>query len=467
MTHAPDKDVALIRSQISHPVIDGDGHQLEFSPLVADFVAEIAGREVADQFEGLVTRVGLQRETATTGFSPVRAFFAFPSRNALDRMTATLPALLYDRLDQFGLDFVLLYPTLGIPVLTHPDEDFRVPVCRGLNEYNAAVYSEYRDRIEPVAVIPTFSPDEGIAALDHAVGELGLKAVVMSGVIPRAPRDGSRGTWVDSLGHNSVYDYDPLWRRCEELRVTPTFHGTAKGWGSHTSPTNYVYNHLGDFAAAQEAVCRSLVMGGVPRRFPALRFAFLEGGVAWALQLYRDVLGHYEKRNAEAVIEYDPAALDLSRCSELFEGYASDQMTRSWTRFEDTLKTTAVQEHATGLSFNDFEEAQIDGPEDIIDMFVDKFGFGCEADDPLNALAFDSRFLPNGRPLRAVFGSDIGHWDTTDMSRVLVEAWESVEHGHMGEDDFRAFTFGNAVELLTATNPDFFEGTSIEKQVRP
>ena len=30
-----------------------------------------------------------------------------------------------------------------------------------------------------------------------------------------------------------------------------------------------------------EAVCKALFMGGVTRRFPALKFAFLEGGVGW------------------------------------------------------------------------------------------------------------------------------------------------------------------------------------------
>ena len=28
--------------------------------------------------------------------------------------------------------------------------------------------------------------------------------------------------WVDTLAHDSLYDYDPLWRRCVELGVTPT-----------------------------------------------------------------------------------------------------------------------------------------------------------------------------------------------------------------------------------------------------
>ena len=37
----------------------------------------------------------------------------------------------------------------------------------------------------PVAMIPTHTPDEGIAELEHAVGELGMKAIMINGVVHR------------------------------------------------------------------------------------------------------------------------------------------------------------------------------------------------------------------------------------------------------------------------------------------
>jgi hypothetical protein len=36
----------------------------------------------------------------------------------------------------------------------------------------------------------------------------------------------------------------------------------------------------------------------------------------------------------------------------------------------------------------------------------------------------------------------------------------------MSEEDFQAFTFGNAVKLWASLNPDFFKGTVVESQVR-
>jgi hypothetical protein len=45
------------------------------------------------------------------------------------------------------------------------------------------------------------------------------------------------------------------------------------------------------------------------------------------------------------------------------------------------------------------------------------------------------------------------------------EAYELVEDGLMTEEDFRDFVFANPVSLLAGTNPEFFKGTAIEKEV--
>jgi hypothetical protein len=66
--------------------------------------------------------------------------------------------------------------------------------------------------------------------------------------------------------------------------------------------------------------------------------------------------------------------------------------------------------------------------------------------------------------LNAFFSSDIGHFDVPDMTEVVPEAYELVEHGLLDENDFRDFVFENAVRLWGQLNPDFFKGTVVEKQ---
>ena len=53
--------------------------------------------------------------------------------------------------------------------------------------------------------------------------------------------------WLDTLGVDSLYDYDPVWARCAELGVSPTFHNPSMGWSTHSSVSSYVYNHIGMF----------------------------------------------------------------------------------------------------------------------------------------------------------------------------------------------------------------------------
>ena len=84
--------------------------------------------------------------------------------------------------------------------------------------------------------------------------------------------------------------------------------------------------------------------------------------------------------------------------------------------------------------------------------------FGCEADDPINAWAFNRRANPLRARLNALFSSDIGHFDVPDMTEVVPEAYELVEHGLLTDDDFRDFIFTNAVRFWGRGEPGLLQG---------
>lgn len=463
-------EVRRIRARLDHPIIDSDGHLIEFLPLVRDLLVDLAGESLAKGFDVLVdsgqTLQGLSDEVRRSLGIVQTPWWGIPTRNTLDRATAMLPRLLYERLDELGLDVAVLYPTYGLIPIHIGDAELRQAMAAAFNAYVAEQYAPYSDRLIPVACIPTFTPEEALAELEHAVVDLGLRAVMMGGAIPRPiPEGGPLASWMDGLGHGSPYDYDPLWRRCVELGVSPTFHSTGSGWGSRMSTSNFVYNHIGNFAAAGELTARSLLMGGVPLRFPELRFAFQEGGTAWACNLYSDVIGHWEKRNVEAVRRYDPAELDHTMLTSLFDRFAEGPVRERLSRLDEGLGLLS-EPMIEGTSIDDFAESLLSSPQDIKDVFSSQYFFGCEADDPMAAVAFDRRLNPLGARIPALFASDIGHWDVPDFRRVLEEAWELVEHGLLDPEGFRHFTFTNPVRLWAGTNPGFFKGTSVEEAVR-
>jgi hypothetical protein len=61
-------------------------------------------------------------------------------------------------------------------------------------------------------------------------------------------------------------------------------------------------------------------------------------------------------------------------------------------------------------------------------------------------------------PEDVIFSSDVGHFDVPDTRVVLPDALELVEDELITKDDFRDFTFTNAVRLWGTQNPDFFAG---------
>ena len=117
------------------------------------------------------------------------------------------------------------------------------------------------------------------------------------------------------------------------------------------------------------------------------------------------------------------------------------------------------------MEIDEFRAGAIERAEDLRRLFEPNFYFGCEADDRLAAWAFDTRKNPFGARLKAMFSSDLGHWDVLDMNEVLEEAYELCEEGLLSEADFRDFTFTNPALLHARVNPDFFKGTTVEAEV--
>jgi predicted TIM-barrel fold metal-dependent hydrolase len=135
-----------------------------------------------------------------------------------------------------------------------------------------------------------YTPQEAIEEATYAVRELGLKVIMIANHVRRpVPVAAQHVTdqaharlYIDSLALDSAYDYDPFWATCVKLKVAVTAHSGSMGWGGRESVNNFTYNHIGHFANASHAFAKALILGGVTRRFPTLRFAMLEGGVGWA-----------------------------------------------------------------------------------------------------------------------------------------------------------------------------------------
>jgi predicted TIM-barrel fold metal-dependent hydrolase len=467
-----------IRCRLDHPVIDADGHTSEYMPAFGEYLRDVGiTTDLNKLFHGVLGATAdwyehtpAERARMHLTKSP---WWTRPMRDARDRAAACFPRYLRERMDELGCDVSVIYPSTGLAFLQLPDEELRRGACRALNRYHRDAFDGCTDRLVPVAAVPAHTPDEAIAELEHAVA-LGFRAVVMPSYIPRvvpgledADDDVKRWAfWIDTYGIDSDHDYDPLWQRCIDLGISVGMHTQGNGIGFRRSTANWVYNHIGHFAASAEAVCKSLFLGGVTRRFPQLHIGLLEGGVGWACSLYSDLVGHWEKRNIRAIrTNLDPALLDVAAFNALALSYGSVGIATPARLAGATLTTPGHQTHRpSDAELDEFAALHIDSAADIAELFVPNFFFGCEADDAMNGLAFDVNRWPYGATLRAMYGSDIGHFDVPSLPDVLHEAYENVERGWMNREQFRSFMFTNPARFYLDTNPAFFAGTIVEHE---
>jgi len=484
-----------IRQQLKHPIVDGDGHWVESLPVLVDYVKDVAGPKMAQDYANFCKGHNKWYEATDAERRNRRirraAWWLSPT-DTFDRATIMMPQLLKTRMDELGIDYAMMYPSIGLNIHRTPGEDMRKAVVRAYNIMTRDTFKGHEDRFGTVGVIAPITPEEGIEEARYLRKELGLKAIMMVGAFPRvipAFADNSRMEasvqsayymkpeqkpyYIEALGLDNQYDYDPLWQTFVDLNVAVTAHGGSRDWVDRMSWSNDVYNHIDHFANGNHTFCKAVFLGGVVKRFPTLNFAFLEGGMGWGTSLCCDLQGHWEKRNWPAMQKaLDPLKLDPAEMKKLIQQYGTQRMkdraddilaSIEWNKQDADGRLLSERETAAG-HYDDFRHlGPIASKREIRELYSRNFYFGCEADDPTTVFAFDPRIKTR---LKAMFSSDIGHWDVHHIDEVVPEVYEALEHGYMTEQDFREFTFSNVVGLHGKMDPEFFKGTVVEKEAR-
>src|SRR5262245_56057888 len=153
-----------IRANLSHPVIDGDGHWVEFDPVFAERMRKVGGDLAADGWLAALktTQDALGMSVAERRRRRIAqpAFWSRQAENTLDRATAMMPRLLYERLPELGTDFAIIYPTAGLRMPRISDDATRRAVIRAHNIVTAEAFAPFSDRMTQAAIIPMHTPEE-------------------------------------------------------------------------------------------------------------------------------------------------------------------------------------------------------------------------------------------------------------------------------------------------------------------
>ena len=249
------------------PVIDADAHVDEtdatwdflapeharYRPITAVAVDDAATSGVARNFlrywniDGRM-RLRRMRDDVRTGTTEA-------TRELLD-----VPARLR-QMDALGVDVQVLYPTMMLSAVSERPE-IEDALCRAYNRWIASRCAESGGRLRWVASLPVLGIERAVEEMTWAK-ENGAVGALKRGI---------------EAGRRSAGDpyFHPLYRRAEELDLAMCVHIGAG------EVTEGMANPLWQHRLPPIDAFVSLVLEGVPRRFPGLRFGFIEAMSSWA-----------------------------------------------------------------------------------------------------------------------------------------------------------------------------------------
>ena len=142
-----------IRQRLDHPVIDIDGHCIEFFPGLARDLREEGSSLDSPSLARLCRRILDPTRAGTAWTRRARRAARGPGHRGRARGARThgispprVPRLLHERLDELGIDVSVVYPSAGLGCLHLWDERERRGACRGLNRANADAFAGLDDR---------------------------------------------------------------------------------------------------------------------------------------------------------------------------------------------------------------------------------------------------------------------------------------------------------------------------------
>ena len=178
-------------------------------------------------------------------------------------------AVWIDALDRGGLDASVLYPTGSLVSGWLREPDFAVARARAYNSWLFDTYLDVDSRFKGVAMLPVQNPAAAAVELRRAVNELGM----LGGMLPEGPYLFGKP------------EFDVLYEEAERLGVPLAVHASGRITGSYDE---FLFDNLAQVHSLGHAFVQmkqfvSIVLSGVPEKFPALKLAFLEAGCGWAV----------------------------------------------------------------------------------------------------------------------------------------------------------------------------------------
>jgi len=252
--------------QIATRIIDGDGHLLEDLDAIRELMPSP------------------YREMAHAGIFPpldhVHSAKAMDTPPQRDKRPHVGPTGWQKFLLDAGIDWTVLYPTSALSYGKIVSLDYAAVVCRAYNDWVYKTYVSVDKRFKGIAIIPLQDPAEAAKELRRAVTELGFVGAML-------PSNGL------ALPLGSKFFY-PIYEEANRLGCTLSVHGGCHDRFGMDHMNMYVPVHALGHPWGLTFNCANILYNGIFERFPKVRIAFLEGGIAWILLLLERLHASHE-----------------------------------------------------------------------------------------------------------------------------------------------------------------------------
>lgn len=190
-------------------------------------------------------------------------------------------------MDSLGIDIQVLHNTLFLYDMTE-DPDAEAALTRSWNRWLGQTWEMSAGRLPWSCLVPTRLLDEAIVQMRWA-RKNGAVAVCMR------PLEGER--------HVTDPYFYPVLEEAERLDMSIAVH-IANGNAANVKlyglvPATHPASGFGIFRLPTVAACMFLIMGDVPKRFPKLRWGFIEASSQWIPWIHREAARRFERDGRE------------------------------------------------------------------------------------------------------------------------------------------------------------------------
>lgn len=277
------------RHDVSERAIDTDAHFLESLPEIATYLDD------DNPWKRRMQKVGNENSLFPSSTGD-QSMFGRICRDDIETAATdsspnepTKPEDIPRIMDYLGLDTIVLlsHKMLSFARITSED-DRPVAIAEGYAKYMLDKVVAPREGIYTLLVAPYQNPGAAAKLIDEFGTERGIAGVCLITAGPEPP-----------LGNHK---YDPIYEATQNANLPVVFHSGGGGLDEFfiNGYKSFLETHTLGFLWNNMAQLTSILVQGVPVKFPDLDIVFQESGIYWVPLMMQRLDAEYLKRQSEA-----------------------------------------------------------------------------------------------------------------------------------------------------------------------